>query len=354
MNIEKKRIELCTSGGDNTFGRIELDKCAIPETVRVFLCGEPIIPDSFDCFGQPIFTEEQGLTFMYQEDDLTRRNGGEYSRLKAEVIYEERPFTADRKSFDTAAGIRKSLSNLKDFNEMLDNRRVFHKLNQSGGDKLHEFLVFGNYYLDQFGQVMELCSEDRGKLRTRSDAEAMESMWKRNAKKRVSFGMGSYAIPREGDKCPCCGKTFTIEDIKNNPMVRRNGKIYHETCWKKYRKLKEIDKFTRLMVGILYKDSDYTYELIPNRYWGGDCEEIPWFLFHTIDGDIIMGWRKRVISIEWQANYKPFNFEETFQSEDVTKWEEGGRRGIHAWGRDDAYKYLKTVLGIVNPGYSRH
>ena len=67
-----------------------------------------------------------------------------------------------------------------------------------------------------------------------------------------------------------------------------------------------------------------------------------------------MGWRKRVISIEWQANYKPFNFKELFENEKVTKWERDGRRGIHACSEEDAYKYLKTVLQAVNPGYSRH
>lgn len=66
-----------------------------------------------------------------------------------------------------------------------------------------------------------------------------------------------------------------------------------------------------------------------------------------------MGWRKHVISIEWQENYKPFDMNELFGTEDVTKWEEDGKRGIHAWGKDKAYEYLKKVLDVVNPGYSK-
>ena len=354
MNIEKKPIQLCTLGGDELFGRIELDKCAIPESVRVILCGEPLIPDTFDCFGHPIFTKEQALIFMYQRNDLSRQNGGEFSPLKAEVIYEEKPFTASRNSFDTVAGIRKSLSNLKDLNDMLDNRRVFNKIHRNTSESLHEFLIFGCMCLDQFGQVLSLHNKDRGKIETRSDVEEMESFWKRNISKKVSFTTGGYVIPGEGITCRCCGKTLTIEDIKKNPIVRRDDdKLYHESCWKKYRKLKEIDKFTSQMISPLYKDSDYVYELIPNRYWY-DCDYIPWFLFHTIDGDIIMGWRKRVISIEWQANYKPFDFNELFKDENVTKWVEGGRRGIHAWSIEDAFRYLNTVLQTVNPGYSKY
>ena len=149
-------------------------------------------------------------------------------------------------------------------------------------------------------------------------------------------------------------QSLTIDDVKNNPCVYIDGKFYHDSCWRNYRKLTEVDKFTRRMVGILYKDTDYQFELLPNGYCHEDCcSHIPWFLFHTIDGDIIMGWRKRVISIEWQENYKPFDMNELFSTEDVTKWEKGGKRGIHACGKEKAYEYLKKVLKAVNPEYSK-
>jgi len=67
-----------------------------------------------------------------------------------------------------------------------------------------------------------------------------------------------------------------------------------------------------------------------------------------------MGWRKRVISIEWQENYKPFDMDELFATEEVTKWERDGKHGIHAWGKDKAYEYLKKVLKAVNPEYSKY
>ena len=62
---------------------------------------------------------------------------------------------------------------------------------------------------------------------------------------------------------------------------------------------------------------------------------------------------KKEVEIEWQENYKPFDLNELFGTEDVTKWEEGGKRGIHAWGNDKAYEYLNKVLKTVNPGYSK-
>lgn len=214
-------------------------------------------------------------------------------------------------------------------------------------------MLFGCFWLDQFGQIMSVEKMAKGKLRTNGDVEDFEAFRTHNSE-GFTFTSDGYAIPTAGSVCPCCGKTLTIDDVKNNPCVYVDGKFYHDSCWRNYRKLTEVDKFTRRMVGVLYKDSDYQFELLPNGYCNQDCySHIPWFLFHTIDGDIIMGWRKRVISIEWQENYKPFDMNELFGTEDVTKWKKGGKRGIHAWGNEKAYEYLKKVLDTVNPGYSK-
>ena len=70
---------------------------------------------------------------------------------------------------------------------------------------------------------------------------------------------GEYSIPTANSVCPCCGILLTIDDVKNKPCV-------------------------------------------------------------YIGGNIIMDWRKRVISIEWQENYKTFDMDRLFSAEDVTKW----------------------------------
>lgn len=350
MNIEKKRIEAYgTEKG--TIGHIRLDKLAIPETVKVTLLGEPIIPESFSCYGHPNFTEEQQMLYMFKEEELKRQNGGEYIPLEAEIIYEERIFDVPRSTFDSIMGIEKSLLSLSDLNEMLQNRILFRKAHEN--ERLNEYMLFGCYWLDQFGQIMSVKKTSKGNLKTSGDVEYYETFCKNNSEGFI-LTSGGYAIPTAGSVCPCCGKTFTIEDIKNNPCVYVDGKFYHDSCWRNYRKLTEVDKFTRRMMSLLYKDADYQFELIPNGYCSQDCcSHIPWFLFHTIDGDIIIGWRKRVISIEWQENYKPFDMNKLFDTEDVTKWENGGKRGIHAWGNDKAYEYLKKVLETVNPDYSK-
>ena len=350
MNIEKKRIE-AWSTGKGTIGHITLDKLAIPETVKVTLLGKPVIPDSFNCYGHPNFTEEQEMLFMFKEEELKRQNGGKYTPLETEIVYEERIFDVSRSTFDTARGIEKSLLNLSDLNEMLCNRSIFCKAHRT--KRLNEFMLFGCFWLDQFGQIMSVEKKAKGKLRTNGDVEDYET-FRMNNYEGFILTSGGYSIPSSGSVCPCCGKTFTIDDVKNNPCIYMDGKFYHDSCWCNYRRLTEVDKFTRRMMDLLYKSTDYHFELLPNGYWCDDCySHIPWFLFHTIDGDIIMGWRKRVISIEWQENYKSFDMNKLFGNEDVTKWKKGGKRGIHAWGKEKAYEYLKKVLETINPGYSK-
>lgn len=348
MNIEKKRIEMW-SKGKGTIGHITLDNLAHPETVKVTLLGEEIIPESFDCYGHPNFTEEQAMLFMFKEEEL-RRKKGEEAQLKAEISYDKSLVGIPKNFFDTIEGIERSISSISDLNEMLKNRSRYIKAYKD--EQLHEFILFGCFMLDRFGQVMSIEKSQKGNVASKGEVEYLPTFRRNNQRVGLIFTTGGYAIPTAGSVCPCCGKTFTIDDIKNNPCVYIDGKFYHDSCWRNYRKLTEIDKFTRQLVGLLYEDADYQFELLPNGYCHEDCcSHIPWFLFHTIDGDIIMGWRKRVISIEWQENYKPFDMKELFGTEDVTKWEKDGKRGIHAWGQEKAFEYLRNVLKNVNPTY---
>lgn len=349
MNIEEKRIEGWATG-KGCIGHITLDKLAIPETVKVTLNDETLIPESFDIYGHPNFTEEQERLFSFKEDELERKTG-KYVPLKAKIEYEERIFDVPRSSFDTIDGIEKSLSNLSDLNEMLNNRRLFHKAYEN--ERLNEFMIFGRFWLDQFGQVMSVARNEK-LLYSYSIVENYNDFCENNDS--FTLTTNGYDIPEANSVCPCCGRPFTIDDImKYEPCIYKDGKYYHYHCQRKYRSLMEVDKLTRQLMDIVYKATDYSFELLKNGYCHEECcSHIPWILFHTPDGDIIVGWRKRVISIEWQENYKPFNMNELFSAEDVTKWEEDGKRGIHAWGDNKAFEYLEKVRKVVNPKYSKY
>lgn len=350
---ERKKIERVTDG-TRSWGRIELDHLAIPETVEVTVLGERLVPESFNIYGWPRFTEEATSLFKWREDEIRRWPNSENYSLKAKISYEERIFNVPRRLFDTVEGIEKSLGDLESFNQMLCNRRLF----RATGKELKEFVVFGNYWLDKFGQVWT-CNTTEGFRKT-----VPKVITKRKFSlmaEDVIYCFGDY-IPEAGSTCPCCGKEFTIKDVAYGRFGVVKGKICHDKCRRKYEHYREIDRLARMIVDIVYDKPQY--ELLPNGYCHKECcEHIPWLKFHTSDGDIIIGWRKRVISIEWQENFKPFDMA-VFNDENVTKWigddniykaipkgttETNVKRGIHAWGSDKAYEYLKKIKELVNP-----
>jgi hypothetical protein len=77
---------------------------------------------------------------------------------------------------------------------------------------------------------------------------------------------------------------------------------------------------------------------IPNRYWPPAYgEQAPWFLARMPYGNIVIGWRKRVINIDWSDAKK--DLLSLFPDENVTK----GPHLIHAYGKAKAVEYLKKI-----------
>lgn len=83
---------------------------------------------------------------------------------------------------------------------------------------------------------------------------------------------------------------------------------------------------------------------IENQYWPDAYKELkeksPWWLIKTTKGLIEIGWRKRVISIDWSDT----GIRKVVTDEDVTKSE----TMVHARSEEDAICYLKA-LGITQP-----
>lgn len=81
-------------------------------------------------------------------------------------------------------------------------------------------------------------------------------------------------------------------------------------------------------------------EEIPNGYcslWC--CRNLPWFIVTTTIGRFKIGWRKRVIHIEWTDTIGTKTAEELFPKEKVTK----GDKYIHAGGIETARRYINTI-----------
>lgn len=92
-----------------------------------------------------------------------------------------------------------------------------------------------------------------------------------------------------------------------------------------------------LLAGIRVDSQDE----LPNEYWPRVPDyrqlrdESPWWLVHTELGMVKIGWRKRVISIEWgRPEYRCI-----VTKDEVTKDE----KMVHAYSYADAVKYLDEL-----------
>ena len=82
-------------------------------------------------------------------------------------------------------------------------------------------------------------------------------------------------------------------------------------------------------------------EEIPNGYCSDwCCRHLPWFVVTTNIGRFKIGWRKRVIEIDWSETVGTKSGEELFSKESVTV----GEKYIHAWNMEDARSYIVEIL----------
>ena len=117
----------------------------------------------------------------------------------------------------------------------------------------------------------------------------------------------------------------------------------------------EFDKFTNALSNIMFwasqknsiKESLEKFKKLlgdcyiesPNEYYRSEYSE-PWYIFYTSKGPLKVGWRKRVIHLDWSGFPAKMSASELFPSEDVTK----GPHYIHAWGFEKLERYVKVLL----------
>jgi len=84
-------------------------------------------------------------------------------------------------------------------------------------------------------------------------------------------------------------------------------------------------------------------KIIPNEYSDHPVYyTTPWLQVTTAKGPIKIGWRKRVINIDWSESDINIKSEELFPNENVTKYD----NLIHAWGYEKAVEYLTILANI--------
>ncbi len=92
----------------------------------------------------------------------------------------------------------------------------------------------------------------------------------------------------------------------------------------------EMRESYRKQIEDIYKAAGVTaifMEPLPNGYCSSPCYlNRPWFKVASSIGHVTIGWRKRVISIDWKDTMVKQGGEDLFPDENVTRWE----TGIHA------------------------
>lgn len=86
------------------------------------------------------------------------------------------------------------------------------------------------------------------------------------------------------------------------------------------------------------------FYLLENRYWPKHPDYFsvrsPWYLFKTPFGLLEIGWRKRVISIDWED----FKARGQVVGEDKTT---NDSSSAHAWTYEKLIEYLKELLKLT-------
>lgn len=159
---------------------------------------------------------------------------------------------------------------------------------------------------------------------------------------------GMYSLVRLPDEtsiCPVCKKGWNLHNLEdcvfNMDYINNEVTYYHKEC-KFINNLNQTQNQFLHIFNQIYPNQ-FSIKVIPNEYC--QCSECSaWFIFSTPDGEIKIGWRKRVINIEW-LSYSQFS--EIFKDENVTKIFNEKCRNIHAWSEEKCIEYLQRAKNSI-------
>ena len=137
------------------------------------------------------------------------------------------------------------------------------------------------------------------------------------------------------------------DEVKNNISYEANKcldivKRMIEMEWvKKYEQEKRQEHIT--IMTKLFVDAGFKIvyvKVIDNQYSSNACYYVdPWLIVTTLRGPITIGWRKRVINLDWSDSDITVDGRELFKDESTTK----DKEYVHCWGMGKALEYLKKL-----------
>lgn len=294
--------------------------------------------------------------------------------------------TAIRADYDTFAGISEAVKTLEGFNGLVRER---HRAGYKRKERLRQWFLFdGAVVLDTCGNAGRgVRTPIQGAVFREEDFRAMADCLSDDVKgldfMHYSFG-GDYAsFPRAGLVCPCCGVAWGVDNFLDTyctreldyvkdvlecagmtmgefeeklsspeqavtTQLRRGSKdlfdndvvivaddqvsisrwsFYHPECLRLKVTCEERDKFDECLEKAGFKLRLFTP--VKNEYWSYPDQSM-WFQVRTEVGEFKAGWRKRVISVEFDEKLG------VLTDDDVTK----NNGLVHAWGYDKFTEYM--------------
>jgi hypothetical protein len=228
--------------------------------------------------------------------------------------------------YDTEDGIKSALDrDLAGFHDLIQARRGA----SDAGQRLRRRVVARRFRLDTNGSTWTLETEAYGLPRVSPGVENLGTAC-------------GVAIAPAGVMCERCGRAWTLSDAHDYRRVRADDDSpqhhYHTGC----HHLK-VAAETRVELTKVMRDAGIEQKLldVPNLY-GSDNYAGPWFTTITTQlGRVTIGWRERVIAIEWERGP---DGREVFADESVTV----DRGLVHAWSGADATQYLRRLLEVAS------
>jgi hypothetical protein len=247
--------------------------------------------------------------------------------IKMIIKYESCELPINLYDINTEVGLSNNITDIKSLNYISCMRLV---ANRKFNITLDEFVLFNSIISDQFGQNMKLVYDNQLQYDYKFKDKIITLKNFNTVIQRYSATSG--VMPSRNDICPNCNQRWNLNNLRD--VIKQEEFMYHEDCNKFVLYEKTKKQFDYICSKVF---ENYSIHAIKNEYGSANYNG-SWFIIKTENGDIKIGWRKRVILIEWLDSYKIFSF--NGKDEDVTKYFSGKQRYIHAWSVEKAIEYL--------------
>ena len=241
--------------------------------------------------------------------------------------------------YDTRDGLEGRLK--ADLNGLRDIVTARYKAGYERNERMRDWCILGMFYTDSCGNFSRITSgapADAYEFMDYDTPEMPDVMTKEETNQYTGRWVATMGtcVPPEGARCDRCGSGWTMRTIRDF-VWHHNQPPRHESC----ERLRIIEREQKEIQSVIEKSGipvNGMY-MIPNQYHPDPDIYGPWFMVETPAGRIKIGWRKRVINIDWSDTGL------NVQGGDVRDkpGDTAGPTYVHAWGSDKAVEILQKI-----------